>query len=64
MMISCVRRLGARLHGMNGALHLDGLAETRPMIDAAGYRYHTGHGGVVTPNDPLETIEEVARGTA
>lgn len=30
-------------------------------IDAAGYRYHTGHGGVVSPNDPLETIEEVAR---
>lgn len=30
-------------------------------IDAAGYRYHTGHGGVVTPNDPLDTIEEVAR---
>ena len=23
-------------------------------IDAAGYRYYTGHGGVVTPNDPLE----------
>ena len=30
-------------------------------IDAAGYRYHTGHGGVVSPNDPIETIEEVAR---
>ena len=30
-------------------------------IDAAGFRYQTGHGGVVTPNDPLDTIEEVAR---
>ena len=30
-------------------------------IDAAGYRYHTGRGGVVLVNDPLETIEEVAR---
>ena len=30
-------------------------------IDAAGYRYWTGRGGVVTPNDPIETIEEVAR---
>ena len=29
-------------------------------IDAAGYRYYTGHGGVVTPNDPLDTIGEVA----
>ena len=29
-------------------------------IDAAGYRYYTGRGGVVTPNDPLDTIGEVA----
>ena len=29
-------------------------------IDAAGYRYWTGRGGVVSPNDPLETIEAVA----
>lgn len=30
-------------------------------IDAAGYRYWAGRGGVVSPNDPIETIEEVAR---
>jgi dolichyl-phosphate-mannose-protein mannosyltransferase len=30
-------------------------------IDAAGVRYATGRGGVVTPNDPIETIESVAR---
>jgi hypothetical protein len=30
-------------------------------IDAAGIRYATGRGGVVTPNDPIETIESVAR---
>lgn len=30
-------------------------------IDAGGYRYWTGRGGVVTPDDPIETIEQVAR---
>ncbi len=30
-------------------------------IDAAGYRYYTGRGGVVLPSDPIETIEAVAR---
>lgn len=30
-------------------------------IDASGTLYWTGHGGVVLVNDPLETIEEVAR---
>ena len=30
-------------------------------IDAGGTRYWTGHGGVVLVNDPLDTIEEVAR---
>lgn len=30
-------------------------------VDAGGTRYWTGHGGVVLVNDPLETIEEVAR---
>ena len=30
-------------------------------IDAAGYRYYTGHGGAVTPNDPIDTIGEVAQ---
>jgi hypothetical protein len=45
------------------ALDLTGAApDSRLMsIDAAGYRYATGHGGVVTPNDPLDTIEQVAR---
>jgi hypothetical protein len=30
-------------------------------IDASGTRYWTGRGGVVLVNDPLETIEKVAR---
>ena len=30
-------------------------------IDAAGYRYWTGHPGVVLVNDPIGTAEEVAR---
>ena len=30
-------------------------------IDASGTLYWTGHGGVVLVNDPLDTIEEVAR---
>lgn len=30
-------------------------------VDAAGINYFTGRPGVVTPNDPLATIEEVAR---
>jgi hypothetical protein len=30
-------------------------------IDAAGYRYWTGRGGVVLVNDPIETVEDVAR---
>lgn len=30
-------------------------------IDAAGIKYWTGHPGVVTPDDPIETIEAVAR---
>jgi hypothetical protein len=29
-------------------------------IDAAGYRYYTGRGGVVLVNDPLATIRDVA----
>jgi 4-amino-4-deoxy-L-arabinose transferase-like glycosyltransferase len=37
-------------------------ADARLMsIDAAGFKYFTGRGGVVTPNDPIETIEAVAR---
>lgn len=30
-------------------------------IDASGYRYWTGHPGVVLVNDPLDTVETVAR---
>jgi hypothetical protein len=30
-------------------------------IDAAGYKYWTGRPGVVTPDDPIETVEAVAR---
>jgi len=30
-------------------------------IDAAGFKYFTGHPGVVTPDDPIEVIEAVAR---
>jgi hypothetical protein len=30
-------------------------------IDAAGTRYWSGRGGVVLVNDPLDTIEDVAR---
>jgi hypothetical protein len=30
-------------------------------IDAAGMKYWTGRPGVVTPNDPIDTIERVAR---
>ena len=29
-------------------------------IDASGIKYATGHGGVVSPNDPIETIHDVA----
>jgi len=30
-------------------------------IDAGGIKYWTGHPGVVTPDDPIDTIESVAR---
>ena len=30
-------------------------------IDAAGTKYWTGRGGVVLVNDPIETVERVAR---
>ena len=30
-------------------------------IDASGYRYWTGHPGVVLVNDPLDTVLEVAQ---
>ena len=45
------------------ALDLAGAAPTDRImsIDAAGYRYYTGRGGVVLVNDPLETVQQVAR---
>lgn len=51
---------------VGAALDLAGAApDARLMtIDAAGYRYFTGRGGVVSPNDPLETVEAVARAYA
>ena len=30
-------------------------------LDAAGLKYWTGRPGVVTPNDPIDTIQAVAR---
>ena len=30
-------------------------------IDASGYRYWTGRGGVVLVNDPIDTVASVAR---
>lgn len=37
-------------------------ADDRVMsIDAGGIKYWTGHPGVVSPDDPIETIEAVAR---
>jgi hypothetical protein len=31
------------------------------VIDSAGFKYFTGRPGIVTPDDPLDTIEGVAR---
>ena len=31
------------------------------VIDSAGFKYFTGRPGIVTPDDPIDTIEEVAR---
>lgn len=48
------------------AAELDGLGvgpDDRLMtIDAGGFKYWTGRGGVVSPDDPIDRIEEVARG--
>jgi hypothetical protein len=30
-------------------------------IDAGGYEYWTGHGGVVSPDDPIDTVRQVAQ---
>jgi 4-amino-4-deoxy-L-arabinose transferase-like glycosyltransferase len=47
------------------AAALDGLGASQAdrilSIDAGGIKYWTGRGGVVTPDDPIETIEAVAR---
>ena len=37
------------------------VADRLMSIDASGYRYWTGHPGVVLVNDPLDTVEAVAR---
>ena len=46
------------------AAELDGLGVARDdrlmTIDAGGFKYWTGRGGVVSPDDPIERIEEVA----
>ena len=46
------------------AAHLDEIgvpADARLMtIDAAGFKYLTGRGGVVSPDDPIDTIRAVA----
>jgi 4-amino-4-deoxy-L-arabinose transferase-like glycosyltransferase len=37
-------------------------ADDRLMsVDAAGFKYFTGLGGVVSPDDPIDTVEAVAR---
>ena len=50
---------------MDLAAYLDGHAvpsDDRILsIDAGGIKYWTGHPGVVTPDDPIEVIESVAR---
>lgn len=47
------------------AAYLDAQAVPRDdrilSIDAGGIKYFTGHPGVVTPDDPIEVIESVAR---
>jgi hypothetical protein len=47
---------------LSAALDLAGATpDARVMsLDAAGFDYISGHPGVVTPNDPIETIEQVA----
>lgn len=52
-----------RMIAVAAALDAAGAAPTDRLmsIDAAGYRYHTGRGGVVLPNDPLSVVEATAR---
>ncbi len=48
--------------GRDGARRRRAPISDRVMsIDASGYRYWTGHPGVVLVNDPLDTVEKVAR---
>lgn len=53
----------AKFIAVAGALDAAGAAQTdRVMsIDASGTKYWTGRGGVVLVNDPIETVERVAR---
>ena len=51
-----------RMEEVSAALDTAGVPETDRLmsIDASGYRYWSGRGGVVLVNDPLETVREVA----
>lgn len=54
-----------RMQAVAQALDASAAADDRVMsIDASGYRYWSGHGGVVLVNDPLDTVEQVARAYA
>ena len=55
-----------RMQAVGAALDAAGAPTTDRLmsIDAAGYRYWTGHPGVVLVNDPLDTVEAVARAYA
>jgi hypothetical protein len=57
------RRDAAPRAALAGELDRLGVAaEDRLMsVDAAGFKYLTGLGGVVSPDDPIETVESVAR---
>ncbi len=52
-----------RMLAVAAALERAGAAPTDRLmsIDAAGYRYYTGRGGIVLPNDPLPVVEAAAR---
>lgn len=52
-----------RMQSVATALDTAGAPTTDRLmsIDASGYRYWTGRGGVVLVNDPLDTVESVAR---
>jgi len=43
--------------GLSGTVRIERLAAS----DAGAYRYLSGHGGIVTPNDPLDVIEAALR---